>query len=91
MYSSHEALLAVIPGSCDNEQLLVVHRHSADGRSRIELRQQTWGEGVGWFTQSSVPIEPEQLAALRGALGGKARPQTIFKDRPHLRVHAESA
>ena len=39
------------------------------GESLIELRQQSWGEGVGWFTQTSVQLEPSQVAALRQSLG----------------------
>lgn len=98
MHTLRETVLSVIPGSLDDERLLVVHRHQPNGGSRIELRQQTFGEGVGWFTQSSVVIEPEQLAALQGALGGSAktapRPTSAARrgQGSHLRIaHAESA
>jgi hypothetical protein len=37
--------------------------------SRVELRQQSFGEGIGWFTQSTVQLEPSQVADLRNALG----------------------
>lgn len=94
-----EVTLAVIPGSVDGERLLVAHRHDSRG-SRIELRQQTWGEGIGWFTQNSVPLEPQQLAQLRATLGAtetsSARRSAFAPSaRPapsHLRIaHAESA
>lgn len=76
---------------------MVVHRHAADA-SRVELRRQTWGEGIGWFTQNSLPLHPGQLAQLRGALGGPVAefpPATIGMNvdpqRPKLKIFAESA
>ena len=92
-----EVLLASIPGASDEERLLVVHTRGAGGQSVILLRQQTWGEGVGWFDQSSVSIEPEQLGQLRLALGGtgsgyRVRPNARGSQAPHLRLaQAESA
>ena len=35
----------------------------------MELRQQSFSKGIGWFTQSTVHLEPGQVAALRNALG----------------------
>ena len=35
----------------------------------MELRQQSFSAGLGWFTQSTVQLEPGQVAALRNALG----------------------
>lgn len=35
----------------------------------MELRQQSFAESVGWFTQSTVVLEPDQVAQLRTALG----------------------
>jgi len=43
----------------------------------MELRQQSFSTGIGWFTQSTVQLEPSQVAALRNALGatsGAKRP-----------------
>ena len=102
MSQNSEVMLAEIPGSTAGERMVVVHAHFA-GQSRIELRQQTWGEGIGWFTQNTMRLEPQQVAQLRSALGGAssfARPtvqfssastQAVPNDRPHLRIHAESA
>jgi hypothetical protein len=93
-----EVMLAEIPGTNENERLAVVHRHDGSG-SRIELRQQTWGEGIGWFTQTTLPLAPQQLAELRAALGGTSTmtmPSRGFSRNAratptHLRVVAESA
>ena len=35
----------------------------------MELRQQSFSKGIGWFTQSTVQLEPAQVADLRNALG----------------------
>jgi hypothetical protein len=63
-----ETLLTAIPSS-DVERLLIVLVQGNDGKSRMELRQQSFSKSVGWFTQSTVHLEPGQVAALRNALG----------------------
>src|SRR5207249_11761620 len=67
-----ELVLAAIPAS-ETERLLVVLVQSPASGSRIELRQQSFSAGIGWFTQSSVQLEPGQVAALRNALGAAGK------------------
>lgn len=99
MNDRHEVVLAVLEGTSDAERTLLVHRQ-LDGCSLIELRQQSWGEGVGWFTQSSVQLEPQQVSQLRLALGvPQARIPVAVAGRTSFResgfvprlVHADSA
>jgi hypothetical protein len=71
MSPNSETLLTAIPSS-DVERLIVVLVQPADGKSRMELRQQSFSNGIGWFTQSTVQLEPNQVAALRNALGATA-------------------
>jgi hypothetical protein len=66
---SVETVLSSLPAASDTERLLLVLIHSADTGSRIELRQQSFSKSIGWFTQSTVQLEPGQVAALRNALG----------------------
>lgn len=54
--------------------MVVVMVNVPGAGSHLELRQQSWGEGIGWFTQSSVQLEPGQVADLRGVLGSTAAP-----------------
>lgn len=73
-----ETLLSVLPSSDSRQRLVVVLRQIAGG-SQLELQQQSWGDGVGWFTQTRLPVEREQLPLLRSALGRSgtlATPQT---------------
>jgi hypothetical protein len=64
-----ETVLTTIPAGIETERLLVVLVQSADHASRMELRQQSFSKGLGWFTQSTVQLEPGQVAALRNSLG----------------------
>ena len=57
-----ETTLTAIPAS-ETERLLLVLVHSAEHGSRMELRQQSFSKGIGWFTQSTVQLEPSQVAA----------------------------
>src|SRR5437588_11682761 len=63
-----ETVLTAIPAS-DTERLVVVLVQSSEAGSGMELRQQSFSTGIGWFTQSTVQLEPGQVAALRNALG----------------------
>lgn len=63
-----ETVLATLPGVSDRDRVLVVLCQSAAG-SHVDLRQQSWGEGLGWYTQSSVQLDPSQVAGMRQALG----------------------
>ena len=68
MNFSPEVVLSTIAGAADTERLQVVLCNQA-GESRLELRQQSFGDGIGWFTQSTIALEPSQVAELRTALG----------------------
>src|SRR3954447_23860697 len=67
-----ETVLTTIPSS-ETERLLVVLLQSPEAGSCMELRQQSFSKGIGWFTQSTVQLEPGQVAALRNALGTSAK------------------
>lgn len=74
MQAASETILGVLPAASDKERVLLVLVQTTDsiGRSegsRMELRQQSFGEGIGWFTQSTVQLEPGQVADLRNTLG----------------------
>ena len=64
-----ETILATLPGASDDERMVVLLRNTPAEGSQIELCQQTWGEGVGWFNQTSVQLQPHQVAQLRTVLG----------------------
>ena len=86
-----ETLLASLPSEDDRTQVVLCQH---DGRSHVELRQQSFGEGVGWFTQNTVRLDPAQIAGLRGALGVGSRrcpaPLVSAESSPHV-LRFESA
>jgi hypothetical protein len=99
-----ESVRAIIDGPSETERLILVWCHAPGQGSRLELRQQSWGEGIGWFTQQSIPLAPEQVAELRYALNGSASPSACrcpsgnsahspnsSAERPLLVVRAEPA
>jgi hypothetical protein len=85
MPTSADVILSTIDGASDRERLLLVLCQQ-EGESRLELRQQSFGDGIGWFNQSTIALEPHQVAELRSALGtsGSRRPSSLPK--PFRRV-----
>jgi hypothetical protein len=73
--NDRETVLAELPGTSETERVLLVHKlDAATQQSQLELRQQSWAPRIGWFTQSSVFLTPDQVGSLRLALGtGAAR------------------
>lgn len=53
----------------DETTRLEVALLSSVGKSKIELRLLGWGEGIGWYVQKSIQLDPLQIRALRGMLG----------------------
>ena len=64
-----ECLLATLPGSSPGDRLLVVLVHTKAGNSQVVLRHQSWAEGIGWYDQKSLGLEPHQLRQLKAVLG----------------------
>jgi hypothetical protein len=69
MPTAGPVVLSTIDGIVPTERLALVLMPLAEGGTRLELRQQSWSETVGWYTQSSVAIDSEQVADLRNSLG----------------------
>jgi hypothetical protein len=74
MPTASEVVLASIPAS-EQERLLLVMVTAPEGTSHLELQQQSFSPGIGWYTQSRVQIAPHQVAALRNSLGNLGRGQ----------------
>jgi hypothetical protein len=74
--NTSECVLSILPGANDEDRLAVVLVRARDGSSVISLRQQTWAEGIGWYDQKCLDLEPGQLRGLRAALGwgGQTKP-----------------
>ncbi|MDA8744512.1 hypothetical protein N9N28_07765 [Rubripirellula amarantea] len=92
-----QTILNVFPAS-DGHSRLVVAVEKSDSKAgdeqsgRLVLRQETFSSAVGWFTQSCIPVEPEQVAGLKMMLtsthGGVGNKQSLTKQsvpRPRVR------
>lgn len=89
MNQQERTLLTILPGENPSQRVAVMVVGKNGG---IELQHQSWGVGVGWFTQSSVTLDPVQATLLRQSLGvPNSRPRRVSTDRPMLRICAESA
>lgn len=64
-----ECILATLPGENPTEQVVVVLLTTPGQPSRVSLRQQSWGEGIGWYTQTTIDLGTDQVAGIRAALG----------------------
>ena len=100
MNSRQEITLANLPGSTGDNRVLLVLLNENDGSTHVELRQQSWSDSAGWFTQSTVKLDPEQVGDLRNAIGSTVAQvksnslmpakQPVRSFQPRI-VHADSA
>ena len=65
-------VLATLPGSAPYQRLQVALEQCSDGRLAIDLRQQHYAEGIGWFDQRTMSLDPVQFRQLQAVLGLKA-------------------
>ena len=69
----NETILNVLPEADDLQRLVIaVQQEEGCVSSRLVLRQETYSDDVGWFVQSCVAIEPEQVAGLKMALSSQS-------------------
>ncbi|MGE3821486.1 MAG: hypothetical protein AB7I30_18910 [Isosphaeraceae bacterium] len=67
-------VLGMIAGREPQQRLEVSLRQGGDGRLTIDLREQHHAEGIGWFDQRTLELEPSQLRRIQAMLGmGEAR------------------
>lgn len=67
-----QTVLASLPGSAPHHRLQVALGQRPDGSLRIDLREQHYAEGIGWFDQRTLSLEPRQFQQLQAVLGLKA-------------------
>jgi hypothetical protein len=68
IFARFETILAVLPGITERDRILIAKIVSRGCDDVVELRQQSFGDGVGWFTQSSIPMTAEQAASFGNAI-----------------------
>ncbi|KAA1261766.1 hypothetical protein LF1_43260 [Rubripirellula obstinata] len=84
-----ETILNVFPGASDQQRLVLARCTTLCGLEHLVLRQETHSADIGWFVQSSVAIEPAQVAGLKMTLSpasvtGTTRRETADPDAPAI-------
>src|SRR5262245_53009522 len=84
--SVSRTILATIDGSDEHERLLV----AATPDGSLALIQESWAEGVGWYSQKTLSLQPEQAAQLRNVFGwaGAMAKQRSRRPKATLRMQA---
>ncbi len=59
----NEALLGSIGGT-DHDHIIEVVIIEEEGKDRYEIRLLSFGEGIGWFVQKTLPLDFGQAKAL---------------------------
>lgn len=66
---SGRATLATVAGIRSNQRLVISIIQGELGRSSIEIREQHHGDGVGWFDQRTMTLDPREWQQLQQILG----------------------
>jgi hypothetical protein len=53
----------------DGTTRLEVALLTSEGKTKLELRLLGWGEGIGWYIQKRLQLDPLQIRALKAILG----------------------
>jgi hypothetical protein len=70
-------ILATVAGSRANQRLVVSIVQSESGQTTIEIQEQHHGEGVGWFDQRTLALDPRQWQQLQSILGAAPEAASI--------------
>lgn len=93
MSETSESVLAHLAGTSPDERTEIAIRTRADSPvTFLSVRQQAWGNGIGWFTQATVDIPATSLSELKAALclvPGALRRTSLLDLQSH--VESESA
>jgi hypothetical protein len=80
-------VLDVFPADCPGQRLVVLQETIA-GHSQIILQQESHSTNVGWFTQSRVAVNSNQLCGLKTLLSGRSL-DLSNRQRANRRSHQE--
>jgi hypothetical protein len=64
-----EEVIATIPQERDGTILEVALMHYGASGTDVELRYMVWGDGLGWYRQSTLTMDQGTARKLLGALG----------------------
>ncbi len=77
-------VLATLDGSRPCQRLQVSLAQADDGHLWIDLREQHYAEGIGWFDQRRLELDPRQFQQLQAALGLKAELPSVAAEQSSI-------
>jgi hypothetical protein len=78
-------ILNVFPSESAKARLVLARETSDQGADLLVLRQESLSPHVGWFVQSRIAIEPDQVAALKMTLTSSlVRESSVRKESPEI-------
>ncbi len=85
--------LGWIDGSSADERLELNLVQDGYGTVEFVMSEQHFADGIGWFTQRSLSLDPQQVAQLKRFLLGSELPKdrgksAVTAPRPTLKLHA---
>lgn len=92
----NERILDVFPSATDGNRLVIAVESGSGEGDRFVMRQESFSSDVGWFVQSRVTIEPDQMSGLKAALtcgrtrALERRPKQVTTKRLPFRIAAAS-
>ena len=75
-------VLAPLAGSSPIQRVQVTLAQHKDGRLAIELRDQHYAEGIGWFDQRALDLDPRQFRQLQAVLGSRTSVLALAEEKP---------
>jgi hypothetical protein len=93
-------VLATLGGRGPSQRLQVSLSQGEDGRLLIDMREQHHAEGIGWFDQRRLELDPRQFQELQAvlalksdglALAAQEQPATLPFPGPAQQVRKRSA
>ncbi len=81
----HERVVTTVGGSGSERVFEVTTGVDASGRAYLELRRLGWGNGVGWYCQQALRLDPQETTALKHAVRALQR-QTLLRHAPRGKV-----
>ncbi len=79
-------VLAMLAGSSPLQRVQVTLAQHKDGRLSIELRDQHYAEGIGWFDQRVLDLDPRQFRQLQAVLGSGASMLALAEEKPRATI-----
>ena len=67
----NDIVLNVLPADSDDSRIVVAMEQDESGKRQMVLRQESLSRDVGWFVQSRVVVQANQVNALKACISSQ--------------------